>query len=63
MAAARGEGNASSASPSQSTVVFCGSPVPAVGNTTEEFSAAETVKTITELMVEHQQKKESEVKL
>ena len=48
MAAARGEGNASSASPSQSTVVFCGNPVPAVGNTTEEFSAAETVKTITD---------------
>ena len=48
MAAARGEGNASSGSPSQSTVVFCGSPVPAVGNTTEEFSAAETVKTITD---------------
>ena len=41
-AASRGETNAAGIAPSTACIVFCGAPVPSIGNTTEEFTGATT---------------------
>ena len=49
IAAARGELSAAGNSPASAGIVYCGSPVPSVGNTTEEYTGETTavnVKTI-----------------
>jgi hypothetical protein len=50
IAAARGDTSAAGIAPSTAAIIFCGSPVPGVGNTTEEFTGETTAanyKTIT----------------
>jgi len=50
VAAARGETSAAGIAPSTAAIIFCGSPVPGVGNTTQEFTGETTAtgyKTLT----------------